>query len=224
MTCRRGDVVLVLFPDSNLRTAKRRPALVIQSDHLGTALPQAIVAMITSNSSRQGHRSRVYVDVSKEPGKRTGLLMDSVIMTDNLATIAYSEIDRIYWVDVRHDRGGRGFAIHSRARGLVIQRRRSARTLRCTSFQASPEVGFFRRFALRRASSCFCHSWIGTASGVEARSSQRSSTRWSFSEGVRSNTVGSRDFIRSDRFSQSTANPRTANLCRNWIREYGDRE
>jgi hypothetical protein len=28
MPYKRGDVVLVLFPDSNLRTAKRRPALV----------------------------------------------------------------------------------------------------------------------------------------------------------------------------------------------------
>lgn len=39
MTHNRGDVVLVLFPDSNLRTAKRRPALVVQADHPGTGLP-----------------------------------------------------------------------------------------------------------------------------------------------------------------------------------------
>lgn len=44
----RGDVVL-LFPDSNLNTAKRRPALVIQADNLSTGLSQTIVAMITSN-------------------------------------------------------------------------------------------------------------------------------------------------------------------------------
>ena len=31
---RRGDVVLVLFPNSDLRTAKRRPALVIQRNNL----------------------------------------------------------------------------------------------------------------------------------------------------------------------------------------------
>jgi mRNA-degrading endonuclease toxin of MazEF toxin-antitoxin module len=34
MPYKRGEVVLVLFPDSNLRTAKRRPALVIQADNL----------------------------------------------------------------------------------------------------------------------------------------------------------------------------------------------
>ena len=32
MKTRRGDVVLVLFPNSDLRTAKRRPALVLQRD------------------------------------------------------------------------------------------------------------------------------------------------------------------------------------------------
>jgi mRNA-degrading endonuclease toxin of MazEF toxin-antitoxin module len=40
MPYKRGDVVLVLFPDSNLRTPKRRPALVIQADNLATGLPQ----------------------------------------------------------------------------------------------------------------------------------------------------------------------------------------
>lgn len=93
--CRRGDVVLVLFPDSNLRTSKRRPALVVHADELGNELAQTIVAMITSNMTRAGHPSRIVVSGASENGKRAGLLMDSVIMTDNLATVHYSEIDRI---------------------------------------------------------------------------------------------------------------------------------
>jgi mRNA interferase MazF len=40
----RGEIVLVLYPDSNLRTAKRRPAVVIQADDLQTGLPQTIVS------------------------------------------------------------------------------------------------------------------------------------------------------------------------------------
>ena len=43
----RGDVVLVLFPHSDLRTAKLRPALVVQANDLRTGLPQLIVAMVT---------------------------------------------------------------------------------------------------------------------------------------------------------------------------------
>src|SRR4029450_10704545 len=67
MPYKRGDVVLVLFPDSNLRTAKRRPALVIQSDNLETGLRQTIVAMITSNMSRDHPSSSTSPISSKRP-------------------------------------------------------------------------------------------------------------------------------------------------------------
>lgn len=94
MPCNRGDVVLVLFPDSNLRTAKRRPALVVQADALNAGLPQTIVTMITSNMARAGHPSRVPVKKDSPLGQQMGLLTDSVIMTDNLATVPDTEIDR----------------------------------------------------------------------------------------------------------------------------------
>jgi len=92
---RRGDVVLVLFPNSDLRTAKRRPALVIQRDDLGGGLPQTLVAMISSNLARRGHPSRIFVGISSAEGKAAGLRLDSVIMTDNLATVLGSEIDSV---------------------------------------------------------------------------------------------------------------------------------
>ena len=94
MPFNRGDVVLALFPDSNLRTAKRRPALVVLADDLDTGLPQTIVAMITSNKLRAGHRSRVAIRCDSDRGREMGLLTDSVIMTDNLATVRQEEIDR----------------------------------------------------------------------------------------------------------------------------------
>lgn len=98
----RKEVVLVLFPDSNLRTAKRLPALVVQADRLATGLPQTIVAMITSNLARAGHPSRVVVSLQTAEGQQTGLLTDSVIMTDNLVTVLDSEIDRAIglWSDM----------------------------------------------------------------------------------------------------------------------------
>ena len=90
---RRGEVVLVLFPNSDLRTAKRRPALVIQRNNLDHGLPQTIVAMISSNLARRGHPSRIFVGVNSAAGKAAGLRLDSVVMTDNLATVLDSEID-----------------------------------------------------------------------------------------------------------------------------------
>jgi mRNA interferase MazF len=95
LTYKRGEVILVIFPNSDLRTAKLRPALVVQADNLHTELPQVIVAMITSRMARAGHPSRVTVLQSSPEGKRSGLLTDSVVMTDNLATIAEAEIERV---------------------------------------------------------------------------------------------------------------------------------
>ena len=94
LTCRRGDIVLVLFPHSNLRTAKPRPALVVQADKLETGLPQVIVAMITGRLFRSNHLSRITVLLSSPEGQQSGLLSDSIVMTDNIATVALSEIDR----------------------------------------------------------------------------------------------------------------------------------
>ncbi|MCI0388306.1 MAG: type II toxin-antitoxin system PemK/MazF family toxin [Acidobacteria bacterium] len=93
--CKRGDVVLVLFPNSNLTSAKPRPALVIQADNLQTGLPQIIVAMITSRTFRANHPSRVLISLSTPEGKLSGLLSDSVVMTDNLATIVETAINRV---------------------------------------------------------------------------------------------------------------------------------
>jgi mRNA interferase MazF len=90
----RGDVVLVLFPNSDLRTAKRRPAVVLQSNAASTELPQTIVAMISSNMARVGKPSRVQIQISTPIGQRTGLKTDSVICIDNLVTVMLSEIDR----------------------------------------------------------------------------------------------------------------------------------
>jgi mRNA interferase MazF len=102
MTSKRGDVVLALFPDSNLRTAKPRPVLVVQADGLNTGLPQSVVAMISSNLARLGHPSRVAVRLATPEGAATGLRLDSVIMTDNLATILDAAIHRVLgtWTDM----------------------------------------------------------------------------------------------------------------------------
>jgi mRNA interferase MazF len=95
MTTKRGDVVLVKFPRSDLRGWDRRPALVVQADGLGTALPQLVLVMITSNLTRAGHPCRILVPLSSPAGIAAGLLMDSVIMTDNLATVLVKAIDSV---------------------------------------------------------------------------------------------------------------------------------
>ena len=91
----RGDVVLVWYPDSNRQTVKRRPALVVQADQLATGLSQVVLTMITSNLSRAGHPSRVLITQSSPEGRASGLVSDSVVVTDNLATVLDKSVDRV---------------------------------------------------------------------------------------------------------------------------------
>ena len=94
MISKRGDVVLVRFPNSDLKTYRKRPVLVVQADNLNTGLPQKIVAMITSNLSRSGP-TRVLVKKKSNLGKQMGVLSDSVVVADNLATVLEREIDKV---------------------------------------------------------------------------------------------------------------------------------
>jgi mRNA interferase MazF len=95
LPCKRGDVVLVLFPHSDLRTAKTRPALVVQANDLDTGMEQVIVAMISGRMFRAGHPSRVVIDIGSPIGRASGLLGDSVVMADNMATVSLLAIDRV---------------------------------------------------------------------------------------------------------------------------------
>ena len=95
MLIKRGDVVRVLFPNSDLTSSKRRPALVVQADNLNTGLPQLLLAMITSNMNRANHPSRVTVLLNSSEGQASGLRLDSVIMTDNIVTVLENEIDSV---------------------------------------------------------------------------------------------------------------------------------
>lgn len=88
---KRGDVILVRFPNSDLRTYKKRPALIVQGDGVQTDLDQTIIVMITSNLDRKGP-TRIPVCRYDSCGTAMGILTDSVIVTDNIATIKEREI------------------------------------------------------------------------------------------------------------------------------------
>jgi len=51
--------------------------------------------MISSRMFRAGHASRVAITITSPVGRDSGLLGDSVVMTDNVATIALAAVDRV---------------------------------------------------------------------------------------------------------------------------------
>src|SRR5450432_1812730 len=95
MSAHRGDVVLAWYPFASGHGAKRRPCLVVQNDADNAKLGNTIVAQITSNLGRVGDKSHYLINASTAEGKQAGLLHDSVVSCNNLATIEQSLIDKV---------------------------------------------------------------------------------------------------------------------------------
>lgn len=85
--------MLVRYPNSDLLTYKKRPALVVQADDVDTEINQTVVALLTTNLRRTG-LTRVRFDKASAEGRAMGLLSDSVVVADNLATVLHREIDK----------------------------------------------------------------------------------------------------------------------------------
>ncbi len=94
MSYKRGDVILVKFPNSDLITYKKRPGLVVQDETINTGLSQRLIVQITSKLKRTGP-SRLRVNQGSLEGQQMGLLSDSVIVADNIATVPDKAIDKV---------------------------------------------------------------------------------------------------------------------------------
>ena len=83
----RGDIVLVDFPFPAGTGSKMRPGLVVQNDDNSSRLANTIIAAITSTTHRSGQPTQLLIAVSTPEGQQSGLLFDSVVTCENLATI-----------------------------------------------------------------------------------------------------------------------------------------
>ena len=91
MIYERGSVVLVPFPFADQTHYKKRPVLVLQDHTISTGLTQTVVACITSNREFVG-QTRVMIEQDSEAGGRMGILTDSVIVLDKIATVENGDI------------------------------------------------------------------------------------------------------------------------------------
>ena len=93
MPYRRGAVLLARFPYTDLIHFKKRPVIVVQDENVTTEFDQQVVAQITSNTLRGGP-TRIAVDKDTDAWREMGLLSDSLIVTDKLATVESDAIDK----------------------------------------------------------------------------------------------------------------------------------
>lgn len=88
MTVSRGDVVLLNYPFSSGRSAKIRPALVVQGDTNNGRLTNTIVAMITRTIQRANYAPTQYLlDPTTPEGAAAGVLHPSAVTCENLLTV-----------------------------------------------------------------------------------------------------------------------------------------
>jgi len=92
---KRGDVALAVFPNTDGLSAKLRPVVIVQADGLDTGLSQVLAAMVTSKVARAGKPFRVFIALDSPQGRASGLLADSVLMGDCLATLGVKAIHRV---------------------------------------------------------------------------------------------------------------------------------
>lgn len=95
MTVRRGDVVLAWFPFASGAGGKLRPCVVVQNDEDNRKIANTIVAQISTNLARLGDKSHFLIEIATADGQKSGLLHDSLVSCNNLATIEQSLIARI---------------------------------------------------------------------------------------------------------------------------------
>ena len=86
----KGNIVVVPFPFTDLSSFKRRPALVLHETEF-----DVVVAYISSVMPSTISPEDVIVPRSRHSFTSTGLISDSVIMLDKLATVEKSLIVRI---------------------------------------------------------------------------------------------------------------------------------
>ena len=92
---KRGDVVLASYPFASGAGSSRRPALIVQSDAYNQKISNTIIAQITSNLTRKGDPAHVFIEAESPEGKQAGMLYDSLVSCNNLATVDARRINRV---------------------------------------------------------------------------------------------------------------------------------
>src|SRR5919108_2539396 len=95
MNALRGDVVLLLYPFASGRGASRRPALIVQNDRDNRRLDNTIIAQITTNVRHVNDPTQLLIPWRTPEGQQAGLLHDSVVSCNNLATVHEERIHRV---------------------------------------------------------------------------------------------------------------------------------
>ena len=69
--------------------------MVVQDDRDNVRMQNTIIAQITTNLHRAGEPTHLLIEAASPDGQQAGLLHDSAISCNNLATVREDRIDRV---------------------------------------------------------------------------------------------------------------------------------
>jgi mRNA interferase MazF len=95
MSFKRGEVVLAWYPFHTGIGGKRRPCLIVQNDRDNQRLTNTVVAQITTGMGARSESTHLLIEAATTEGQQAGLLHDSLVSCNNLATIEQTRINRV---------------------------------------------------------------------------------------------------------------------------------
>ena len=91
---KRGDIVLIRFPFTDLTSSKVRPALVVSSDGFSSRTEDAIFIFISSKTDKP-QSTDFLLDQNHSEFIETGLAKSSLIKTGKIASLSKSLASRL---------------------------------------------------------------------------------------------------------------------------------
>lgn len=92
---KRSDVILVRFPHPSGLRGKKRPAVVVQSDHYSGVVGTLVVAEVTKNLHMKDDAACLYIDIGTPEGAATGLVRNSVVTCLLLVTVYADTVHQV---------------------------------------------------------------------------------------------------------------------------------
>jgi mRNA interferase MazF len=92
---RRGDVVIVDVPFTDVPGSKKRPAVIVQADSYNQSIRKSVIAICTGNLRRKGDAAHLFVDPATPEGASSALSGPSLVSCYNLFTIEQARIEQV---------------------------------------------------------------------------------------------------------------------------------
>lgn len=92
---KRGDIILVYYPFSDLSQQKKRPALIVSRDEDNDRFENLILVPLTSYKGYSLELTHILLHKDSGEGKLAGIQIDSVIKCEGIVSLSKRFVDKV---------------------------------------------------------------------------------------------------------------------------------